>query len=301
MSSTEKKFKAFALVTYAEPSQVTEILEEKFNEGTLTAYAHILHDKDSIENENGERVRKQPHTHIVLTASSHRTSTSVKNWFKAVTDFKGELANTMVQATHTCIRKDGRRVQEPIDVQGATFYLVHEDKEGKPLPNKHHYDWSEVVSQNLEMLKNPPEIENGRPQKEDKTFEILQELMNGENPYILAQKYGRDFILNYRKFCEVAQACAKFGEIERIQREVQEKDYAEYSRGIYVLMEDGTIEETDIALRNQNARLKETNTKLLRSISGMRQKFEVCKSVLEKNLDLDFEDFYQTEYGYNKE
>lgn len=276
MSSTEKKFKTFSLVTYAEPNDVTEILQSKFDDGSVSAYAHILHDLDLVKNDVGELVRKTPHTHIVLTTTTHRTLTSVINWFKGTVDFNGKRANTLGQTTRTCVHKDGTIIHEPIDLGGATCYLVHEDKDGKPLdiddPAKHHYNWAEVTSCNLEMLKNPPQAQRGRAVKDDKTFEILQELMNGTNPFILAQKYGRDFILNYRKYCDVAYACSQFGEMERIKKEQEENTYKEFSRGLYDLTEDGAVVEMDIAIREQNQRLKENNAKLMDEVVEPRAK-----------------------------
>lgn len=254
MSSTEKKFKVFALVTYAEPETVTEILEKKFSEGSLEAYAHILHNKDVDEDGNF----KEPHTHIVIKTNEYRTLTNVKNWFKATRDYKGEIANTRVEAGHISKHDDGTETFELIDVKGATFYLVHESqKDGSPLANKYHYEWSEIISRNLEMLKNPPVVQIGRPKKEDCTSEILEDILNGANLRQMAPKYGRDFILHYRQYVELANAIRW-----------QEEQTSQYEGDAY---SEVWLEARGEAVQNAQATYTE-NKKLTRENETMKAK-----------------------------
>ena len=197
MANTYPKYKVFSLVTYAEAEQIDEILNQKFEEGIIDAFAYVLHNKDTTDDGS----RKEPHFHVVLQSTAWRTAISVKNWFSATRDFKGELANTFVECTHKRIEK-GQEIIEKVDRHGATCYLAHEDKDGKPLANKHHYGWDDVVAKNIDILKTP--VQSGRKPKEDCTFKILEKVMNGINFFDLAKEYGRDFILNWTKYRDLA-------------------------------------------------------------------------------------------------
>lgn len=217
MPSTEKKFKKFDIMTYAVTEEINEILTAKFKEGSIDAYAYILHDMDC--HEDGRK--KEPHSHIVLLTTTHRTATSVQNWFRHCHDFKGEFCNTFVETTKEYY--DGS-IHE-VDLKGATYYLVHENKNGEPLGlEKWHYDWDEVTSKNLELLKNPPQLHIGRKPKEDRTFEILEDILAGKNLREMGRKYGRDFILHYRQYFDLAQAI-KLQEDEIC--EIQEEAYTD--------------------------------------------------------------------------
>lgn len=212
MSNSSRKFSKFALNSYATVDQIDEVLKE--HQGDLKAYAYCHHDRDVME----DGTRKEPHTHIVLWTLVSKTEIAVKNWFKGCTDYKGERANILCEVQRKCIHNDGTEEYLDVDLCGITCYLAHEDKFGNALENKHHYGFDEVKGWNVSLLKNW-QATTGRKPKEDKSFEILTRLMNGDSPRVLAQVYGRDFILNYRKYVELSRAIYFEEEYENEQKE----------------------------------------------------------------------------------
>lgn len=200
MSNTSRKFSKFALMSYATVEQIDEVLKE--HQMDCKAYAYIEHNRDVHE----DGTKKPCHTHIVVYTATSKSEISVRNWFKGCTDEKGERANTFCETQRECKHSDGTTTYENVDLVGVTCYLVHEDKQGNPLPNKYHYKWDDVVSFNLQTLRTFYE-QWGRKPKEDNTFEILEALLGGASLLQLARKYGRDFILNYKKYQDLAQVC----------------------------------------------------------------------------------------------
>lgn len=211
MASNQRRYCKFAIRTYADKEQCIEIMEKRRIEGRLKGYALCLHDKDVDEQGN----RKVPHTHIVVVTETSIAKTTVEKWFNATTDFKGEIANHRVEVESPY--KEGSVVY----VKGATFYLVHEETNGNPKPNKYHYSWDEVVAFNLDLLKSyEDQVQSGVSAKEDRTFDILDDMLRGRRMLDMAKEYGRDFILNYRKYQELALSIAL--QEERIEEFAQE-------------------------------------------------------------------------------
>lgn len=212
MSNSSRKFSKFALNSYATVEQIDEVLKERQSE--LKAYAYCYHDRDVKEDGS----RKEPHTHIVLWTQESKTEIAVINWFKGCTDYKGERANILCEVQRKCIHNDGTEEYLDVDLCGITCYLAHEDKYGNALENKYHYGFEEVKGWNVALLKNW-QANSGRKPREDKSWEILERLMNGESPRTLAKEYGRDFILNYHKYVELSRAIYFEEEYDKEQKD----------------------------------------------------------------------------------
>lgn len=214
MATTYNKY---FIRTYCPIEFIRDILAEHDSE--IKAHAFIEHNKDACE----------WHRHTVLWLERSKSKKTIENWFSFYRDINGKPVQTRVECTKLCKKADGTTETQTVDLKGATFYLVHEDKDGNPLPNKYHYSWDEVESKNLDLLKGY-EYGKTNTKHEDKSFEILEEVLAGENPYILAKKYGRDYILNYRKYVDLATTALSFNtelqnreEMARKRKEEEEK------------------------------------------------------------------------------
>lgn len=208
MSNTT--YNKYFIRTYASVEQIREIMAEHDSE--IKAFAFIEHNRDNCE----------WHRHISLWLTRSKSKTTIENWFKPCIDSKGMRVQTFVECTKQCKKSDGTVETQTVDLRGATYYLVHEKADGTEIPNKYHYSWEDVESKNLSLLK---EYEFGKTKdnKEDNSFEILERVIAGENLYTLAKEYGRDFIMNYTKYRELAYSikCAEQQELDR-QRECEE-------------------------------------------------------------------------------
>lgn len=252
MTNSNTTYNKFSLMTYASMEQIAEVLAE--HDAEIKAFAFCEHNRDT--NEDG--TAKIWHRHVVLYLERSKAETTVKNWFKSCRDAKGERVNTLCETTHICHKSDGTTVRQPIDLKGCTFYLVHEDKHGNPLPNKYHYNWADVRSKNLPLLKEYQFAT--KPQKEDKTFEILEKVCEGCDMFEMARQYGRDFILNYRKYTDLAYAIKS-----KESREAEAR--AEIERQFYSDMLDdmGAVPTTKQIIENKNDEIERLRA-MLRAI-----------------------------------
>lgn len=231
MTNSKRLYNKFAIVSYASIDDIKEICAEHNDQ--LIGWATIEHNRDKDENGNN----KEWHRHLVLYCKRSMCPDTIKKWFVHCKDAKGEFANTLVQYKHTCRKQDGTVEEQTIDLAGATFYLVHEDKQGNPLPNKWHYSWGEVYGNNIDVLKNWTYGTKETTERKDNSFEILEQVMAGASPYELAKRYGRDFIMNYRKYADLAFVIHE-------QREYQERQKAEREQEMAMLIYSTNAEPT---------------------------------------------------------
>ena len=241
-------YNKFFIRTYASLEQIREILAEHDQE--IKAHAFIEHNRDNCE----------WHRHIVLWLERSKAQKTIQNWFRTCFDAKGLPCQTRVEVTKICKKSDGSTETQTVYLKGATFYLVHEDTNGNPLPKKYHYSWEEVESKNLDLLKNY-EFGKTKDQKKDCTFEILEAVISGESAYSLAKKYGRDFILNYRKYADLAYSIVCADEAERARKEEAENiaraellsdlcDVAEPTSSAVISAQENEIERLKAILRS---------------------------------------------------
>lgn len=131
-------------------------------------YAFILHDKDVKE--DGSLVI--PHYHILLKTEFTHTKSAVVKWFK-------HEQNTFSEEVYSTSIFD---------------YLTHTGFE-----DKYQYQEEDIISNNIDMFKN--HIETGH----DVTISLLDDIIANKSMRYMASKYGRDYVLNFRKYNLYAQ------------------------------------------------------------------------------------------------
>lgn len=220
MTNSKRLYNKFAIVSYASIDDIKEICAEHNDQ--LIGWATIEHNRDEDENGND----KAWHRHLVLYCKRSMSPDTIKKWFVHCKDAKGEFANTLVQYKHTCRKQDGTVEEQTIDLAGATFYLVHEDKQGKPLAPKWHYSWDEVFGNNIDVLKNWTYGTKETTERKDNTFEILEQVIAGVSPYELAKRYGRDYIMNFRKYVDLATCICEEAYYQEQQKAELEQEMA---------------------------------------------------------------------------
>ena len=167
MAKESIKDRWFSCVTYCGEPVVKKLIEKKGQ--YIRAWAYCIHDKDDTD----------PHIHVLLRTYQSYTYKAIVNWFDDCRE-SVDCSNTFVQKI--------------IDKSAAVDYLTHRHE-----PDKTHYDEDNVVAQNLNDF-----LELG--QAHDKSYEIIQDLLNGLSFRSLSYKYGRDFIYHYKAYIEVVKS-----------------------------------------------------------------------------------------------
>lgn len=108
----------------------------------------------------------EPHFHILIHMNNSFDQEEVIGWLKDIT---GQNAFAQV------ISNKSR----------AYEYLIHENDE-----NKHSYSVDQIITNDKYYWYTPDE----------KSVEILNDLLQGCDLYAMALRYGRDFIINYKKY-----------------------------------------------------------------------------------------------------
>lgn len=124
------KYYNFAFLLYPESckSDFMETLEQ-----LNTPVYCILHDKDTVIDENGEVVPKKPHYHVMIRFKNPRSENTGKK---------------------ICLQCGGNgHLKKIVSCQGYARYLMHLDDEFK-----HHYSREEVIALNDNLDKKYDEI-----------------------------------------------------------------------------------------------------------------------------------------------
>lgn len=170
------RFYNFSVVTYLEESVFLPFLQNMPN---LKHYAYAFHDRDI--DENGKL--KESHTHILLLFSNNRTISSVCKAFP-----RGQ--NTFAQPL--------------FDKCKAFEYLTHENDE-----DKYHYPKSIIKSDCFNYFV---DLCNGKEKSDvdEKTIAILKDIIANVPPFLLLERWGRDVVMNYKKYKEFAELCKSY-------------------------------------------------------------------------------------------
>lgn len=162
------------IVTYLNEEDLHRVLESKLDKGIITNYAYINHDKDITK----EGELKKAHRHCIILCKSPVLGSRLQNWFKGLNDEGGE-SNTLIEKLKS--------------KKGAFAYLTHEND-----PDKYQYSREEVICSDDDYFDNLEE------KTTDKSWEALEDLLNGMSLRDCAKKYGRDFIIHYSAYRTLA-------------------------------------------------------------------------------------------------
>lgn len=195
-----KQHKCFSLLTYL-PEDIMW-LELQAHSKHIKRYAYAYHDKDIwvedvfatdkdtgqiLTNENGEPIvkhhkgePKEPHFHLIVQLNQPRYPGAVANWF---TEYNNE--NTFCQP---CIGESLARTWK---------YLIHDSKKCRE-DGKYIYEPS-IRHTNDEAYFNRFDM----PFNGDCVLNALLDLEAGVSVRECALKYGRDFIIHFRRIKEV--------------------------------------------------------------------------------------------------
>lgn len=160
-----QRFRNFAGISYINKDVLRYILKNVLNSNH---FAIIKHDKDV--DKQGDL--KQEHLHFIVNLNNAMTLTAFGAYFK------NEDQNTLYQPM--------------IDKSGAFDYLTHANN-----PEKHKYEEKEVeVVGGIDFWK--------KIVADDKTNSIIDDLIHKVRMRDMVDRYGRDFVINYRKYYEIA-------------------------------------------------------------------------------------------------
>lgn len=166
----------FCLITYHSEETLLSVLSRYSSR--VRHYAYILHDRDT----NDDGSLKEKHFHLLLQLNNAMTLSAVRRLFPAVLDEKGKEISTLGQPMR--------------DKSDCFVYLDHAD-----LPDKYHYPHDDIKSDDLGYW-------NGvqRGEADDKTLNIIDDIIACVPFRELAQRYGRDLVLNFSRYRDFAEA-----------------------------------------------------------------------------------------------
>lgn len=167
MKDKDKRYYNFSCISYVPIKDMKLYLD---NSPLVRHYAMICHDKEDCE----------PHLHIILCLRNNCTLSALYKRFKN----KFPDVNTLVE--------------EVLDFEGIFDYLTHKNQE-----NKHQYDNGEIVSDNIDWFLSA--TDNNKVVY-DTSIGIIQDLLNGVPLEEMHLRYGRDFVINYYKYKDFANA-----------------------------------------------------------------------------------------------
>lgn len=160
--------KYISLITYLSEEQIQLVIQA--HAALVYNWAYILHDKDL--NEDG--TPKVKHYHILLWLYNPKTKTSVEKWFRQC----DSTINTMSRYV--------------IDVESMVDYLLHTNETAKA-----HYEESQIVSKDWEEFKDFRDLPIA--------WLIIEDFIAGLPRSVMVTRYGRDFVINYTKYYEMAE------------------------------------------------------------------------------------------------
>ena len=213
-----QRYRPWTVVFYGTKRELFQILHTY--ECRIAHYAFITHDRDTyledvfesdkttIKHAKGDLEKE--HIHLIVDFFNGHTFTAVKKLFTTETD------NPRVEVV-------GDRV--------AQFrYLTHKDD-----PEKYQYPDSDVISNDISYYENL--CKHGDKKDTDNIAEqIVNDMLKGVAPRIMVSRYGRDFVIHYRQYQEMADSIrswdfdskvrmeARKAELEPVQLEDQDEN-----------------------------------------------------------------------------
>lgn len=162
-----ERFRLFSLVTYLSNDDIISICS---NISNIRHYAFIYHDKDINDN----NLPIEPHYHLLLRLENACTVSAVRKYFP----FK---PNTFV---------------EVIKCDNIYNYLTHDGFE-----DKIQYSPDSIVSDDIKYWEKLSLTDNSN----QRTVDLITDLLNGVDLFTMLSTYGRDFVINYDKYMKFSR------------------------------------------------------------------------------------------------
>lgn len=221
---TNNRCRNYALITYHPEEVIKSVLT--LYAGRIRHFAYILHDKDiypddehdkktgAVIHKKGDAV--EPHHHLLLCMNNPITQTAIRNLFP-----QGQTT-----------------LAQPIRDKADCFvYLNHKDK-----PEKYQYPDGDIVCDDLSYWQN---VQSG--ESDDRTLNILDDILAGVGFRELAKRYGRDLVINYSKYWSFAKAVQRTegAELERLPKGMTVETVNPHQEGIFEGIDPETGEVLD--------------------------------------------------------
>ena len=182
------RYRHFDLIVYCTENELFSMLH-KYND-RISRYAFAKHDKDTFDStvyeDDGKTVKhnqgelKKEHRHLTISLYNACTCTAVKKMFTTP--------------------EDKPRVDSVNDLSAVFRYLVHLDN-----PEKYQYDYDSIISNDITYYESLEK--RGQMRDTDQNaVEIVSLIRKGVNPWLIAQKYGREAIIHYRHYKDFADS-----------------------------------------------------------------------------------------------
>lgn len=178
--------KFMSLVTYACPNDVRLVIEKHCSQVLHANYR--IHDKDDAV----------PHIHCNIWLKKSRRCDVVENWFSHCMDENNNYVNTFADYTKDC--------------RLAFEYLTHKND-----PDKYQYDDDGIVYFGLsidEYLKQKTifnikdNVRRRAYQSVERSVSLIDDLLDGASTMQMIKTYGRDYIINRKRYLSAAAAVA---------------------------------------------------------------------------------------------
>lgn len=167
----------WCVITYAKPKDFQRLLDSAMH------WAYAYHDKDWRFSDEGEKIPKEPHYHVLLAFENEQSLKQLKERIDSTQNVFGQRLHNKAQGKES--------------VRGIWDYLTHRDED----PNeKFIYDESIRISDDLSYWEKRCQKELLSTATNDSFFEDL--LSDDFNLKDMGRKYGRDFIKNHRSYLE---------------------------------------------------------------------------------------------------
>lgn len=173
MIKKKERVRNWALITYHLEEVIKSVLQ--VNTGRIRHWAYILHDKDT--NEDGSL--KQSHYHVLIQLNNAMTMSACRALFPTE-------QNTLAQPQY--------------DKAASFLYLTHKDQ-----PDKYQYPDTDIICDNPDYWKKLQES----GEDDDKTVNIIDDIIACVPFRELMRRYGRDLVINYSRYREFAEAVRK--------------------------------------------------------------------------------------------
>ncbi len=168
--SSSKAYLDHSLITYAPIDVILQAF--RYHKDDIKGFAYILHKYDTKD--TGEL--KEPHYHILLRLWSRRSLATVRRWF-------------------WCLDENGpvNTLNEPLgSVETGYAYLTHQYD-----PDKYQYSKDSIVVSDRKWF------EVDYYANADSATLAYEMSLIGVNPYIIAKRFGRDFIYHQHDIYEL--------------------------------------------------------------------------------------------------
>lgn len=172
------------LISYITKKDLNKTLLDHSSQ--IRHFAYIRHDKDEGE---------KKHWHLILVLQDAKSDSAVRKWFPS------SHGNTLSQET--------------VDLASSFVYLTHSDDLSKE-KGKFQYPLDSVVTDDLDWWTfRTSDKSNAKRRFSAERF--VFDILDGVSKRELLARYGREFVLNYPKYAEVAKMLRAEQTYQRIQ------------------------------------------------------------------------------------